>query len=269
MIHRTILVSMIAALGSNHAQAQGGQQSQVLDRFSLWLGGYHSNNNVRLSAEDFSGTLSTGDLDLSRFESTLPRVRAEFLFGDYQGLAFDYYGFENRRQFLLDRSFSYAGQDFAANAQARSKLALDVGNVAYRRWFGDDTTVYGVGLGVGYYQIDIAAQAQATVDGRTVDGEARYKDDAFAPVLQLGWRHAFSDRWRSYLDVSGIRKWKGPLQGHIVNASLGVEWFPWQNVGVGAEYSANRIKLNADRDRYSADADITLRGPSAYLRLRF
>ena len=271
MIHRSILFASMAILASVHANAnaQSRQDSQVLDRFSVWVGGYRSSNDVELNVADSSGSFRSGDVNLSRFESTLPRVRAEFLFGDYQGLAFDYYGFDHSRDFVLDRSFGYGGQNFSANALAHSRLALDVGNVAYRRWIGDETTVFGIGLGVSYYQIDISAQAEATINGEPVNGNAAYKDHAFAPLLQLGWRHAISNQFRTYLDVSGIRKWKGPLQGHILNASLGVEWFPWQNVGIGAEYSANRIKLNADRERYSADADFKLRGPSAYLRLRF
>ena len=271
MIRRSIpiFVATISILVSANVNAQRQQDSQVLDRFSLWLGGYQSDTDVKLAAQDFTGSLSTGDLNLSRFKSTLPRIRAEFLFGEFQGLAFDYYGFDHSRDFVLDRSFSFGGHDFAANALAHSNLALDVGNVAYRRWIGDGSNVYGVGLGVAYYQIDISAQAEVTVNGQSVRGNAAFKDDAFAPVLQLGWRHAFSNQFRTYVDVSGIRKWKGPLQGHILNASLGVEWFPWQNVGIGAEYSVNRIKLNADRERYSADADFKLRGPSAYLRVRF
>ena len=269
MFYPSMLAACVALLASSGVHAQVTQNTQVLDRFSVWFGGYRSDNDVKLTAQDFSGSISTGDLNLSRFESTLPRIRAEFLFGDFQGLAFDYYGFDHSREFVLDRSFSYGGQDFSANALANSNLSLDVGNVAYRRWIGDDQTVYGVGLGVGYYQIDISAQAQVTVNGQAINGSAAFKDDAFAPLLQLGWRHAFSNQLRVYLDVSGIRKWKGPLQGSIVNASLGVEWFPWQNVGIGGEYSANRIKLDTERSRYSADADIKLRGPSAYLRLRF
>ncbi|MGB4860486.1 MAG: hypothetical protein WBP11_14315 [Dokdonella sp.] len=269
MFHRSTLAGCLALLASADLHAQVTRDSQVLDRFSIWLGGYRSSNDVQLNAEDFSGTLSTGDINLSRFESTLPRIRAELLFGDYQGVAFDYYGFENKRDFKLERSFSFGGQDFAAGVQARSKLSLDVGNMAYRRWIGDEATVFGIGVGVGYYEIDISAQAEASLNGHTLNGHAAYKESAFAPLLQLGWRHAFSNQLRTYVDVSGIRKWKGPLQGHILNASIGVEWFPRQNVGIGAEYSANRIKLNADRSRYSADADIKLRGPSAYLRLRF
>lgn len=267
MFKRITAVATLALASSFNVHAQTAPQA--LDRISFWLGGYHADTRVNLSAQDDSGTLDTGDLNLSKFESTLPRVRAEFLLGERQGLAFDYYGFERKRDFALNQSFSYGGQDFSADALARTRLSMDVGNAAYRWWFGSDSTVYGIGLGAAYYQVDVSVLAEATVNGNLVDGRASYKDDAIAPLVQLGWRHAFTDSVRAYADVSGIKKTGGSLEGHIVNASLGVEWFPWQNVGFGAEYSATRIKLDADRDLYSANADIKLHGPSAYLRVRF
>lgn len=267
MIKRITATAAFVLLGSANAHAQA--EPQALDRVGIWLGGYYANTRVNLSAQDDTGTLRTGDLGLSEFESTLPRVRAEFLLGDRQGLAFDYYGFERDRNFALDQSFTYAGQTFSADALAKTRLGLDVGNAAYRWWFGDGSTVWGLGLGAAYYRVDVNVRAEATINGQTVDGRAGYKDDAIAPLAQLGWRHAFTDNVRAYADLSGIRKWSGSLEGHVVNASLGLEWFPWRNVGVGAEYSATRIKLDADRDRYSANADIKLHGPSAYLRLRF
>lgn len=267
MFKRSSLVLVMGLIGTSHAVAQSAPQA--LDRIGLWLGAYNADTRVNLSARDDSGSLETGNLDLSSFRSTLPRARAEFMMGERHGLALDYYGFERSRDFALSESFSYGGNDFAADAQARTRLAMDVGNVAYRWWFGNDSTVWGLGLGAAYYQVDIGVRAEAILSGVPVDGRASYKDDAIAPLAQLGWRHAFSDKLRAYVDVSGIKKNGGSLNGHIANASVGVEWFPWQNLGFGAEYSATRIKLDSDRDGYDANADIRLNGPSAYLRLRF
>ena len=88
-------------------------------------------------------------------------------------------------------------------------------------------------------------------------------------MLTLGWRHAFNDQWRMYADASGVKKNGGSLDGHIWNAALGVEYFPWQNVGIGAEYGLTRIKLNQSKRNYDASLDMRLDGPSLFLRLRF
>jgi hypothetical protein len=88
-------------------------------------------------------------------------------------------------------------------------------------------------------------------------------------MLQLGWRHLFDDHWRMYLDASGVRKNGGRISGHIYNAALGVEWLPWRNLGFGLEYGYSQIKLHWNRSMYDADLDMTLSGPSAFVKLRW
>lgn len=269
MSTRFFSVIAVVAVSATSVDVSAQSAPQALDAVSFWIGGYRSGSRIDLSARDSTGTLDTGTIGARDFTSTLPRLRAEFLLGERQGLAFDYYGFERKRDFALSDTFTYEGQTFAADAQARTRLGINVGNAAYRWWFGEESTVWGVGLGAAYYRVDVDVRGEASVAGNVVDGRARYRDDAIAPLAQLGWRHAFSDSFRAYADLSGIVKRGGSLEGHVVNASVGLEWLPWRNVGLGVEYSAMRIKLDADRDRYTANADIRLRGPSTYLRFRF
>jgi len=88
-------------------------------------------------------------------------------------------------------------------------------------------------------------------------------------ILWLGWRHAFNDQWRMYINASGVKKNGGNLNGHIYDAALGLEWFPWKNVGFGAEYAYTKIRLNQEKRAYDLDLDMKLNGPSAYVRFRF
>ena len=66
-----------------------------------------------------------------------------------------------------------------------------------------------------------------------------------------------------------MKKNGGPLSGHLYDARIGVEWFPWHNVGLGAEYGTTRIRLHRDAELYDADLDINLDGPSLFARFRF
>lgn len=50
---------------------------------------------------------------------------------------------------------------------------------------------------------------------------------------------------------------------------MGVEVFPWQHAGFALEYSASRVKLRHRASEFGAGLDMDLRGPSAFLRLRF
>jgi hypothetical protein len=243
--------------------------SPALDRVSVWLGGYYANTDVSLTANSNSYGVGTGRLKLSDDDITLPRARLDFLIGDSQGLSFDYYRFSRDRTQTLSEPFNLGGYGFDVNANVKGKFDLDLGSAAYRWWLGSGNDVFGIGLGAAYYRVKAGISGEISADGQTASAELKYDDDAVAPLVTLGWRHAFSDDLRVYLDASGVKKNGGNLSGHIVNAALGVEWFPWHNVGVGAEYATTRIKLDQDKRAYAANLDIKLNGPAAYLRMRF
>ena len=269
------LVLIPLVLASTHAVAQ---HAPVLDRASVRLGGYYAgvDTDVRMAdpSDTLSGTINLED-DLGFDKNkTVPRVRADFLFGEHQGLALDYYSIDRASHQTLARDISYDGVDYSANADIRAKLDFDFGSVAWRWWFGEGNDAYGVGLGAGWYRVKTELVGEGAYDlgqggEQPVSVTTGSNDSAWAPMLQLGWRHLFNDQWRMYLDASGVRKNGGRISGHIYNAALGVEWLPLENLGFGLEYGYSQIKLHWNRSAYDADLDMTLSGPSAFVKLRW
>lgn len=255
------------------AGTAAGQTSPALDRVSVWVGGYYANSDTTISANDKSGQYSGGvnlEDDLGfRKHKAVPRARADFLIGDHQGFSLDYYSVNRSRTQSLSRDIRYDGNDYVASARVKGRLDFDFGSAAYRWWFGEGNDVFGLGLGAAYYRVHAGISGDASLNGQTAQASSTSNDGAWAPMLQLGWRHAFSDNWRMYLDASGVRKNGGHLHGHIYRAALGVEWFPWQNVGLGAEYGYTHIKLTQRKTDYDAHLDMKLNGPSLFVRFRF
>lgn len=251
------------------------QQSPALDRVSLWLGGYYAGMDTDISADASArGQTAAGALNLEHAlgfqqHKVTPRVRLDFLLGDSQGFAIDYYRLHRTRTKALSTDIDYDGNSYLASASVKGKLDFNFGSVAYRWWFGSSSDVFGVGLGGAYYGVHAGISGEATLDGESVEASSSTSETAWAPMLQLGWRHAFSDQIRMYLDVSGVKKNGGRLSGHIYNAALGVEWLPWQHVGLGAEYGYTRIRLDQQKRNYNASLDMQLTGPSLFVRVRF
>ena len=247
--------------------------SPALDRFDLSLGGYYANTDTTIGAGDRSGQLK-GDVNLERdlgFEDhkTVPRIKLDFLIGDHQGFSFDYFSINRTETKSLSDSINYGGNEYDAAASVRGKLDFDFGSAAYRWWFGSGNDVFGLGVGAAYYRVRAGISGIATLNGESAEASTSYSETAGAPLLQLGWRHAFNDSWRMYFDASGVKKNGGELNGHVYNAALGLEWYPWKNVGIGAEYAYTRIKLNDQQDSYNANLDLKLHGPSAFVKFRF
>ena len=249
-----------------------------LDPVSVWVGGFEPRSDTTISAGaraggfDLAGRVNLErDLGLDR-RQPVTHARVDFLAGDHQGLSLEYFGFSRANRVLLARDIAYDGRVYAAEAELRGELDYDFASASWRWWFGEAETAWGLGLGVAHYRVETLFDGRASVDGVEVDGRASSDDAAFAPLLALGWRHALDGRVRLYAEVSGVAKGGGPLQGHIVDAALGLEWFPFQRLGLALEYGGTQIRLERDRSgadgRADARLDLKLRGPSLFLRLR-
>ena len=257
------------------SHAAWAQQSPALDRVSLWVGGYYANMGTDISANaSAQGHAAAGDVNLEhdlgfQRHKVTPRVRLDFLLGDSQGFSFDYYELNRTRTKTLSTDLDYDGNSYLASASVSGKLDFEFGSAAYRWWFGSGSDVFGVGLGGAWYGVHAGISGEAALNGESAEASSSTSETAWAPMLQLGWRHAFNDQVRMYVDVSGVKKNGGRLSGHIYNAALGFEWLPWQHIGLGAEYGYTRIRLDQHKQNYNASLDMKLTGPSLFLRVRF
>lgn len=260
------LASIAAVLAAPTAFAD---RSPALDRVSLWLGGYYANTDLEIGAQLHDGNLGTGKLDFATGHETVGRARIDFLVFDSQGFSVDYYTLDHSSSKTLQQPFSYDGIPFVLDATLTGKLDFTAGSAAWHWWFGNQDDVFGIGLGATYYRAKLGIDGSAAVDNQQAATSVRWDEDAVAPLITAAWKHAFSDDLRIYLDASGVKKNGGKLSGHLYDARIGVEWFPWHNAGFGAEYGVTRIKLDRGGRLYDANLDIQLDGPSLFARLRF
>jgi len=256
---------LLFAAGPVHAD----DVSPALDRASLWLGGYYANTTLKLEAEADHGRVDTGELKLARGRDAVGRARIDLLLFDRQGLSFDWYTLGRSSSSRLTRDFTYEGVPFVLDSTMHGRLRFSAGSVAWHWWLGEGNDVFGIGLGAVWYRASLALRGTVSLEDITADGSARWSDDAVAPLLDLAWRHAFSDDLRAYVALSGVRKNGGRLSGHVHDARIGLEWFPWQRLGIGCEYGYTRVSLERRAHAYDAGLGIDLDGPSLFARMRF
>jgi hypothetical protein len=243
--------------------------SLALDPVSIWLGGYYANTEINVRGETNGGDISTGKIKLDSGDETVGRARLDVLLFGSQGLQFDYYTLDHSTTQTLSQPFSFQGVPFQIDTVLRGKFEFSAGTAAYHWWFGDATDAFGVGLGGAYYRAKLGISGTVALGDQTANGSASWDDDAIAPLITLGFHHAFNDSLRVYLDASGIYKNGGNLSGHLYDGRAGVEWFPFHNVGIAAEYGETRLKLDHEGGSYDANLDIKLHGPSLFARFRF
>jgi len=261
-MYRHILtgIALLAASAASHAQL-----SPALDRASVSLGAYYADPRINVAGDTNYGRIDSGSYEPGHV--TLPRVKAQLLLGDSQGLDFDYYNYDKNYRPTLSGSTNMNGLPLTGTGSLDAKLKLDLANLAYKWWIGKGQDVFGIGVGAAYYRAKIDGTASGVLNGAAGTAAYSESDDAFAPLLELGWRHAFSDKLRFYADASGIKKNGGAITGHIYGGAVGLEWYVTPAIGVIAEYSATKISL--ERERSAANVDVRLNGPAAYVKFRF
>lgn len=265
----TSFVSVAAALLAFAAPKAHAEKSAAVDRISVWLGGYRADAKGDLTVTNLSGSDSTGPQRILQGTDTVKRARLDWLLFESQGFSVDYYQFDRKDSRGVSTAFSYGGVNYSASGEIAARTKVDIGNVSYRWWMGSDQTVFGLGIGATYLRFGVDYSATATVGGAStslIDNNAKH---TWAPLGTLGFRHRVSDELRLYADLSGARKSGDENAGDVVNAAVGLEYFPLQNVGVGAEYGGTRIRYRYKNDDLKARLTLRTNGPSVFLRLRF
>ena len=258
---------MLGVLGMATAAATArAEPSPTLDRVSISVGAFSADPRINIGADTQFGRIDAPESKQSH--TTIPRIKADVLIGDRHGLAFDYYRYDKSYTPSLTGETIINGQPVTGTATANADLKLDLAKLAYKWWLGSGNDTFGIGLGAAYYHANLNGTATGVVNGETATARDSISEHAFAPLLEVGWRHAFTPDLRMYVEASGIKKNGGRINGHIYGGNVGVEWFPFKNIGFVADYGISKIKLQRDSER-NADLNIRLTGPSAYVKVRF
>jgi hypothetical protein len=255
----------LALLGSASLPAMA-EPSPALDRASFSIGAFHADPTFNAGVNTRFGRLDSGNVDSS--STTMPRIKADVLLFDSQGLSFDYYQFKRGYSDSLASNFNVGNGTVTTTGAANLDVKVDFAKLAYKWWFGSGNTVLGLGAGAAYYRVGLDLNATAAIGGTTGSISESYSDDAVAPLLEVGVRHAITPDLRLFADASGVKKSGGSVRGEIYNAAVGLEWFPMKNVGVVLDYGLTDIDLHR-ADANNARFRVKLKGPSAFLKVRF
>ena len=240
--------------------------SPALDRVSISVGAFSADPTFVVSLNSQYGNLKTDDMGLGN--KTMPRVKADIMIFDSQGISFDFYQYRQEYGGSTAHIANVLGTPVATATSANLGVNLDFAKLAYKWWFGSGNTVLGLGAGAAYYKLGLNANASISVDKNTASLDYGYSNDAIATLLEIGVRHAISPDLRIFANASGVKKSEGVLRGEISNIAVGVEWFPLKNVGVVFDYGINQIDLTRE-DTITVNINAKLQGPSAFVKVRF
>jgi hypothetical protein len=245
------------------------EETWALDRAALSFGSY--NSDLTLAAR-VNGTVSgTGP----RFDGTSIDFHKEFNFGGSQDVLFaeaswrpfdrhefrfDYHRDTREGSRELARDIVFDGETFPVRASVDARFQYRVIDARYTYWpLLTQRDAFGLSLGVATYHVELGLSGRASIDaGETTRSAAASADsDLPAPLIGLGYRHAFSERLRLFADASAFKASINAIHGTVGSLNAGLEYYPWRHFGLAVLYTGAEL-----------DGDVGKRGFEGHLKLR-
>lgn len=260
-------------------EARAAEFGLVPERFSIDIGGYLPNVQTtgKLSTQFMNGTNINFQHRLGLTPSTgSVDGQASWRISKHNYLAFSYFGFSRSSTKQLADSIIWGDNVYHAGATVNVKNSVTYYGISYRYYIWRERN-WEVGPGLGINALDLSSTIG--VRGSLSDSSGTRADSAtktasvVAPVPLLGiygdWEFIprvllkGSFQYIYINDIAGIG-------GHVTDDGLGLEWYPFRNFGVGANY--HFVGANIDKTYSNSDKLILnyiIQGPALYFIATF
>lgn len=130
----------------------------------------------------------------------------------------------------------------------------------------------GIGLSVQDLALGLQGTASSPQPGAIID--SRLDSTAPLPTLNVGFNYAFTDSWifvsrLGWLAVDADFGADEKLSGQIINATIGVAWHAFKNVGFFARYQVFDVDVDYLEEGALFAIDYDYRGPVVGVDVRF
>jgi len=256
----------------------GADATDVPDRFAIELGGFNvdAETILRLSSARLGGTTVNFEKD---FDLPSKANRGSL----------DVYWRVGRRHLLnvslsrlhrdgegqsLDRDIAWRDFVFPAGATVRGKVNSDYVSGAYRfAAFRNDRFEIGPALGFGFLKITAGLAGNATVGGqnRSVTLPVDLDASTSSPTADLGGYLRWWPARRVLVRADGRYIFVKPerAEASVTEARAGLQWYPWQKVGVGAQYIYTKFRYDREILSTALSGSYRNRGGQLYVSFAF
>ncbi|HEY0504146.1 MAG TPA: hypothetical protein VGD42_11705 [Lysobacter sp.] len=250
---------------------------EPLDTFSARIGGYVTEFDTELRADGQTeeGTRLDFQRDLGLDESnTIAIVGLTWRPFDRHEFGFNYYQDDADASRVTNRTFEFDGTTYETNSTIRSEFDLDAYEAYYVYWaVSNDRWALGPRVGLLWYSMELSVTMELDANGNPVgSGQVSESVDADLPAPTIGgsWRWVpGGGDWRMSADVGYFSADVNDIDADVTFGRLGVEWFPWESVGVSLDYTARKIEADADTSSFTGNLDFIDSGLRLGVTYRF
>ena len=251
--------------------AQDDVHPELSSRHSLDLGLFFPEREIRLQA----GLALPGvpDVDFgSEFglekHDQMFALDYRWRFGEKWSLSAQHFSASAAATVELEENVEWNNLVFSrgTNVEASSEFALY--RVVLGRSFAKTDDV-DFGFGVGIHWLDIGAEIAGSVLVNNTVTFRREKVTSSAPLPNIGgwYHHSLSPRWAVKARADWFKANIDEYDGRLVNFQVGVTYAWLKHSGIGVAYNHFEFDAGVDASRWNGAADITYKGPFAFVNI--
>ncbi|MDX2419238.1 MAG: hypothetical protein QNK19_17400 [Xanthomonadales bacterium] len=266
---KLILFALFWAMSPSMLMAQDYDYHPVLsDNFTASLGFMRSSNAFKLESDvtgelgdniDFDDALDVSD------HSTFFNGQLRWKFGSERkwSIAGQYFSNSANGDAVLEEDIEWDGLTFREGTFVESEVKLAVTRVFIgRSFFKNDQNDFGLGIGIHNLDISAYVEGEAIINDEST-GVQREEVDANQPLPNIGGWYNYSPakNWLLHARVDWISANIGDYDGSLWNASAGVGYQAWRNVGFDLSWQWFGLDLKVDSDDWRGRTKMTYSGP--------
>ena len=264
-----ILALLIAGFATQSQAGVSVDQSKVLDRWTLRIGGYLTGLDTKIRLDSPTGgegtTVSLED-DLG-FDSSqsVPRFSLGVILGQRHQITGGYYKTDRDSTTTLQRDIEWGDETFPINIDIGAFYNTEFVNLAYTYWFySSESTSLGITGGLVYASLGAGAGIAAVGQGISVEEDI----STDVPVPQLGFSvNQYLGKRFVFTGTLGYINFNlDDFDGSVATALVGVEHRTWNYFGFGLGYSYTDYDIDTLSTDFLGQWQYTVSGFEIYAR---
>jgi hypothetical protein len=278
---RTVFGGLLAAALScaTPAFAQSTTWNSLSDRFQIDTGYFRLDADTVLRYQGPQG--GSGEIDMEEDAGLPDSVNTFWVDGTWRvgrrhqlKLAFTRTG-RDRRDFALQRDFTWGGETYNAGMTATSSSAVDILGGYYRfAIVRNDRFEIGPAIGIGYLWLDARIQATGTVTGPGGVAETRERDRAASTGSITGAIGGYVMAWPAkrllmQADYLYIRVNPEDSEAEVNDWRVAANYYFTPSIGLGLQYKHNSYRYDRGRESTQLGGELTAEGFQLFLSFRF
>lgn len=280
MQYRRMLRASLALLMLSGVSSAWADDDLMLDTFAVNVGVFASRTDANLRVDANAANRGTSidlnhDLGLGG-SNLLPYIGFSWRPFRRHEFEFSYYENDESTSHELGRDISVRDVTYLAGSQVGARFSYQTYGAGYRYWaWIGDRAAFAISAGLKSYRSTLKLDGTFDTTGSGGSGSnsvsvvTRASTHLPDPYIGLSYRYQMTDWLRFTADGGAFKSSINDIDATLYDARAGLEVYPWESVGIVAQYAYNKIDADLKKDRFLGAADLRFDGAQLLLKYRF